>query len=565
MTQQKKIILFLTFVFFLSFVHSSLAQQLAQATIDEATRETDHSRRNEVEKKIQTPPKETPPKIEKEQQPTGPIKFSVKEIKLTGVESFSMEDFRPILQKYENKEMTFDDLNLLTKDVETEYLKRGIIAAVFIPPQVMSQGVVTLQVVEAKMGQLHIPKHKYFKESRLKYYWTIKKGEVIHYKDILKSLQLMNKNPDRKVTSTLHAGEEAQTTDVTLKVDTTFPLHVVSSFDKEGVTSTGINRYGDGGRYNNLLGFDDTFLAGTLFGNAFDSWYAYHSIPISNSGTTLFYGHSFSESSPKKEFSSIGLNSQARTSSVFLKQDLFKEGKIIGEVDLGFEAKEKTTKRDTGTINRDRLRIARLNTLIIKEGATSVTYFQPQVSQGLYAFGARKVDELSSRLAKPIFTKFNFDVQHKRALPWNLQAVFQLKTQIASSRLTPQEQFDLGGLNSIRGYPSSDFLADDGVKTNFEILTPAVFIPKNLRIPFTQKKVRDYVTLVTFLDYGWGNKRNIVNAEKDTANFLSAGGGIRIRLLPKMLLRMEWGFPIGDKTITETGKSRFHISVDFES
>ena len=150
-------------------------------------------------------------------------------------------------------------------------------------------------------------------------------------------------------------------------------------------------------------------------------------------------------------------------------------------------------------------------------------------------------------------------------LPLGFQGSFQWKTQVASNRLTPQEEFYLGGLNSVRGYPSGDFLADDAMQENFELLIPAFFIPSRLPMPFSEKSFKDNVTFVGFFDHGWGNKRNNLSTEKDTTNLMSTGAGLRIHLFNRALLRLEWGFPIGDKTISESSTSRFHFAIDFES
>ena len=550
--------------FVLLFVLPSLC--FAQTNVDQATRESNRPVLDELQRKLETPPQKTPPQIHKEEKKvTKSLRFFVKKIHLIGVESFPEDQFKSTIAEYEKKEISLEDLNTLAKAIESEYLLKGIIAAVFSPPQVMTDGIMILQVVEAKMGELEIPDHKYFKKKRIEYYWAARKGSILHYDKILKSLQLLNKNPDRQVTATLHAGKVPQTTDVALKVTTKFPIHLTSSVDREGVTSTGKNRYGVGVRHNNFLSIDDTLITGSVFGKSFSSIYVYHSIPLTNFGTSIVYGYNYSRSIPKKEFGSLGLYSNAATTSVLLKQALYKNGKERGEVNFGIDAKDKNTRQDTGDINSDRLRILRLGGLWTLEGKGSITSFQPKVSQGINGFGARARNALSSRNADNVFTKFNFDVQHKKALPFMLQTSFQLKTQIASNRLTPQEEFDLGGIDSVRGYSGGDFLADDAVQTNLELLAPAYFIPAAIKLPFAKKPLREQITLVSFADYGWGNKRHILSGEKDTDNLFGVGAGLRIQLLDNMLIRLEWGFPVGDKTITESANSRFHFSIDFQN
>ncbi len=557
----------LIFILSAGLLFPSLAwPQLSEPEVDRATRETDRSMREKAEEKLRRVP-EKPPQIEKDEEAEekpGKQKIFVKEIKLIGTESFPPEEFDPLVSKYENKEVTLDDLNNLARQIQREYLRRGIIVACFIPPQDVKEGIVILQVIEAKMGKLHVPSHKYFNKKRINYYWMIKPDEILRYDKMYRSLQFMNKNPDREVKARLHAGEKPGTTDVLLDIKTYPPFHVTGSFDNEGTTSTGKSRSGAGFKHNNLLGLDDTFLAGYMWGKSFSSIYAYHTIPITNFGTSLLYGFSYSKSHPGKEFEVFGINSRSKNTSVFLYQDLYSKDAYIGEAYLGFDAKDKTVTQSAGTTNRDRLRIFRLGGNFIKRGIGNITYLSPEVSQGVHAFGAREKNRLSSRGAESDFTKLNLKIQHKRVLPFNLQGTLKIKSQFAFEKLTSQEQMFLGGINSVRGYPSGDFLADSGLQANLEIQFPSFFIPSKIKFPYSERTLKENVTPILFCDYGYGKKRGATAGEESTVRMIGVGAGLRIRVYNQALLRLEWGFPVGVDTLTEQGNSRFHFSMDFE-
>lgn len=544
----------------------------AQTDVEKATRETDRTVPKNIEEKLRRTPEkplaltspETP--VKKEEQ-----KFFIKEIKLAGCESFSPQSFSSLTDKYQNKEVSMSELEVLAREIEREYLRRGVIAAVFAPPQEIRQDILTLQVVEARMGELKIQKHKYFKQGRLNYYWKVPPGKVLRYDKISKSIQLMNKNPDREVKAALHAGTKPGTTDVLLTPKTNFPIHALGSFDNEGSTSTGTGRIGYGLRHNNFLGLDDTLLTGYTFGRDFDGFYTYHTLPVSSEGASLVYGYSKSASVPTKEYQVYGLTSKAKTVSVSLHQDIYNKDSYVGEFYLGFDAKDKTTwmvntNPGSDVYTRDRLRILRLGGNFVRRGMGSNTYISPEVTQGVKAFGAsNKGNPLASRKAKSVFSKFTLGVQHKRVLPLNLQANLKMNGQYSSCRLTPQEEFSLGGMDSVRGYPSGDYLADNAFTNSIEILIPAFFIPRWLRIPYAESTLKEQTTPLVFMDYGWGKRRGALVTEKKAANLLSVGAGTRIRLFNQALLRLEWGFPLGSNhPITEEGESRFHFSVDFQ-
>lgn len=551
------------------FIFVSIASPLySQLDVEKATRQTDRLGRKEIEEKLKRPPTEKPsvekpvvalPKKEE-------IKFFAKKITLLGCESFSPSDFAEIIKNYENKEVTLAELDELAKEIEEEYLRKGVIAAVFVPPQEIKEGEVVLQVVEARFGDLKIQKHKYFKEKRLASYWKIPSGQILRYDKISKSVQMMNKNPDRQVKAALHAGKKPGTTDVLLTTKATFPMHLSSSLDKEGSVSTGKTRITAGGRHNNFLGLDDTFLTGYTFGRNFEGTYAYESLPLNYSGMFLLCGYNRSKSVPKKEFSSYNLISKAEATSVSIHQDIFKKDEYKGEVYAGFDAKDKTVLLNTGTYNRDRLRIFSLGANFVQKGPGKVTYYSPEFSQGVNFFGASSNgNPLASRGAHSRFSKFDLGIQHKKALPLSLQASLKFKTQFASTKLTPQEQFGLGGIDSVRGYPSGDYMADNAVSAGAELLIPAFFIPDKLKLPYIKESLKGQTTAVAFIDYGWGMRRGALPTEQKSVDFLGAGAGLRFRFFNRILLRLEWGVPLADDSITERGHSRFHISVDLQS
>jgi hemolysin activation/secretion protein len=254
----------------------------------------------------------------------------------------------------------------------------------------------------------------------------------------------------------------------------------------------------------------------------------------------------------------------SQAASLFVHQDIFQKADYKGEVYFGFEAKDKTTWVYDGTTNRNRLRILTFGSNLIHEYPGTITYINPEFSQGINGFGARGKSPLSSREADNTFSIFTLNINHVRALPLNLRAAVKFKCQIASEVLPSQEEFSLGGIDSVRGYPSGDYLADNAFQTNFELQIPAFFIPENIKIPYDDRPLKDNITGVAFFDYGYGQKRGDRSTEQKDDSLAGLGVGVRLRVFKLGVIRLEWGFPVGDKPLTETAPGRFHISIDFQ-
>ena len=110
-------------VFFNPFVYAQVLPQ----DVEKATRETDRPIRQEVEEKLKRPPEKLPEIKEEEEElpPEGPT-FFIKTIRLDGVESLSPDEFKPITGQYEDREVTLEELEILAKKIEREYLRKGI-------------------------------------------------------------------------------------------------------------------------------------------------------------------------------------------------------------------------------------------------------------------------------------------------------------------------------------------------------------------------------------------------------------------------------------------------------
>jgi hemolysin activation/secretion protein len=563
--QDKNLVIIVTVI--TSTILLSPTPGFSQPNFSSATTEVNRSMRKEVEKQLEKQPKKAPiiEEEKKEEAPKGPT-FLLKKITLLGCETFPTEDFYKFTGKYENKEVSLADLDNLSKDIEGEYLKKGVIAACFVPPQDVKEGKVSLQIVEAHMGKLEISDTKYYSKKKIASYWGIRPGEVLQYYKISRALQIINKNPDREVKAMLHAGAKPGTTDVTLNTTSKLPIHLIGSLDREGQVSTGFYRYGYGVKHNNFLGLDDTFMTGFVQSKESTNWYAYHSLPVSSQGTSLLYGFTRAAAFPKKDFISYDLRSYSKDMSAFIHQDLFKRDEYFGDSYIGLDYNDRVVYTNAGDLNRDRLTTLTGGSRVAFKMPSSITYIKPEFSQGLNLLGARRKSPLSSRLAENTFSKFNLDIQHRQIIAPYSQLMVKASMQIASEKLTPQQEFTLGGMNSVRGYPYADFYADNAIQTNVEYLVSPAFLPKELKLPFDKKPLKDAITGLLFFDYGYGTKRGDIQGEQTKFQLASVGTGIRFNLYDQVLLRLEWGFilPMGDKALTAGGDSRFHISIDIE-
>jgi hemolysin activation/secretion protein len=84
--------------------------------------------------------------------------------------------------------------------------------------------------------------------------------------------------------------------------------------------------------------------------------------------------------------------------------------------------------------------------------------------------------------ADPNYLIFRPSLQHQQLLPDNFSVVAKIDGQIASGPLISNEQYGLGGLESVRGYTESERLGDNGVHESIEVRTPQLLNASSPRI-----------------------------------------------------------------------------------
>ena len=103
--------------------------------------------------------------------------------------------------------------------------------------------------------------------------------------------------------------------------------------------------------------------------------------------------------------------------------------------------------------------------------------------------------------------------------------------------------------------------------SRIEFIIPFHFSLRNGRVTKSVKKTPAAPASVGVKNPAYNppmTRRKITTAGSQTSCSMSGiGTGVRMRLFNKALLRLEWGFPLGEDTVTESGHSAFYFSLDF--
>ena len=158
------------------------------------------------------------------------------------------------------------DLQRAAQAVQALYGQAGWAAVVvYVPPQPVADGVVTLNVVEGKVSQVQVQGNQRLSAQRVRAALpSLVEGATPRVRRIDAELQIANENPGRNMAVLLGPGAAPGEVQATVKVDEQ-PVHRFSaSLDNSGNDRTGHYRLGLGWQHADLTGHDDQFSLNLL-------------------------------------------------------------------------------------------------------------------------------------------------------------------------------------------------------------------------------------------------------------------------------------------------------------
>ncbi len=485
--------------------------------------------------------------------------FFVKKITLSGDLIIPEDEYRPLIESYESRELTFKDVREIMNKVEAVFRARGYLAVVSLPPQKMENQEIKMELIISRMGKLTVEGNRWFNERLILKNWNISEGMHLKYDQIRTAAIAMSGNPDRLVRPILKAGQEKRTTDIILKVEEHFPGHADFTFDNQGVKLTGERRFGFMLRHNNFFGFDDTFLVGTSFGKRFGALFLNYVAPITSFGTSMTANYSHAQVNPKKEFEAFGINSVSDTYGVGLRQDAFQNEHFSGVLSTNFTFKEKHTRVLSVVTAWDKVRVLDFGGTLQARDFLGVTSLYQAVAFGMPVRGDGY--SLASRTGEHSFIKYHANLSRQLKMPWKTYFMATGELQLSPDRLLPQEQIFMGGAESVRGYPESDYGADQGFILQTEYWIPTNFFPEGWHLPWDITPLRNRLKFLSFFDQGYGRVRRPTSNETRSSYLAGVGFGGDFAFRNNLSLRIEWGCRLGDRPTTEGGDNQLHFRL----
>src|SRR6185369_4968318 len=144
---------------------------------------------------------------------------------------------------------------------------------------------------------------------------------------------------------------------------------------------------------------------------------------------------------------------------------------------------------------------------------------------------------------------------HEQPLFLGMRWRAALATQLTTHALISNEQFSIGGADSVRGYLEAEALGDYGVSGSFEVHSPA----------WVRTLGGSDFSLygLGFADAGVTSLIAALPGQDSVTDLASLGLGMRFVALGGLQGALDWAYPLIRSTHVERGDSRIHFQVHY--
>jgi hemolysin activation/secretion protein len=422
------------------------------------------------------------PKVKPQEAKPGEVKVTIKGFRIDGNKSLSDEAIKETLKPWLGRTVPFQELQKAADAVAALYQTYGKLAQVSVPPQKITDGIVILKVLEAKLGAVHVDMPNgpsRFTEDRARRYVTDanRLSEIVQTQNIERSIYILNETPGVAVSTQLEPGKNEGEVDLRLSLADTKPVRGKLEANNYGSRSTGMGQRIVNVTFDNPGTFGDQLSASNIKSSGSDYSVASYSVPLNSDGLRGSVTASYLDfenvgefAFPKNEAASFG---RSKTIGMNLSYPLLRSPGANANFSAGADRKMYINKAvQSGEATSD----YRIDNMIFSLSGNrfdgwaggGVSTGSATLTKGHLLVGSQTPDYAAN--TPKTFTKINLSgSRNQQLVPDQTVLSVSVSGQIASVDLDSAEKFYLGGPNGIRAYPGSQAGGSQGAMINIEI------------------------------------------------------------------------------------------------
>lgn len=515
-------------------------------------------------------------------QAAAAARFDILEYEIEGNSRLSAIEIERAVTPHLGPARTIDDVERAREALEKAYQARGFLTVtVAIPEQQVADGLVRLQVAEGRVDRLRVTGSRYYSLGQIRARVpALAEGAVPDFAQVQTQLAALNRSEDRRIQPVLRAGRTPGTVEVDLQIEDKLPLHGDVELNNRQSASTKPLRLAASVRYDNLWQLDHSIgistqvtpqdldqvrvLAGTYVvpGVAGDNVVAVYAVRSDS------------------DVAAIGTLNVLGKGSIYGARFIAPQKPVDGfssALTLGADYK---SFRDRINLNDADSFTTPISYAVLVASATgtwratapapgapvNTTQAGVTLTFGPRGFLGTNDAEFQQKraFASASFLAARADVSRLQGLGGRFAAYAKVEGQLASGALVSNEQYFLGGADTVRGYREAEALGDDGLRGTAELRYAIAGSGTPARGSITE------ATLFAFLDAGALRVREPLAEQRAGFQLASTGLGFRLkgwrgwRLWGDVARVLRDGPPLRDGPLTKSGDTRLLLRLGYE-
>lgn len=407
--------------------------------------------------------------------------------------------------------------------------RRCVTCQAFLPAQDVREGVIRIQLVEATVGEVRVVDARYTRPTYYTDRVAIDAGDLFSLQRLERDLVRINGTGQARARSRLAPGSQFGTVDVIVEAIEPPRWQGLVFADNAGRDTIGEYRLGATVINNGVFGRSDPFSATITGAEGTVGFTVAYDLPVNSRGTRVSALYDRSDIDVKKgPFAELDVGGYAYTAGINLTHPVRVTADSRLQAFVGAYAKQSDTEFGSETIVSTKLRSLAYGVEYLTVGDYGVIYTTHALTNGV----ERERDDRG-------YFKYNGDLSWQWPFGSGYATVLRLGGQWADRRLIPsQEQFQLGGIATVRGYEEGLLIGDSGY-----------FISGELQAPVSALADTDWsaLRLVAFLDHGGAFPYRPGGTGGSSDDFLtSLGVGVNLGWRSRLTGRAYLGVPLND-------------------
>lgn len=405
-------------------------------------------------------------------------KVFVKAILITGNQEIATTELQPLVAPLIGAEQSLTRLNAAARRLTAYYRRQGFaVARAYLPPQDITDGTVTIAIVEGRIASHKIDNRSRLSDERTQAYFDqVKDGDVIKSPQIDRGLLLLQDTPGVGGSrATLQPGASSGTAELLIEIEPAKAFGGQITADNHGNRYTGEYRLGGTFSVASPLRIGDELAVSVLTsGEGLNYGRLAYQRPVGTDGLRL--GAAYFETRYKlgREFEGLDAHGTAGSASGFATYPFIRSLRknlngLVWLEDKRLKDYIDATQTDLGR----KITVATLalsGSLQDALGGGGVNRFELAVARGdlnITSPGAQALDAATAR-TNGGYTRISYALSRLQRLTPASHLALSVNGQWAGKNLDSSEKISLGGINGVRAYPQGEAGGDEGWRAALE-------------------------------------------------------------------------------------------------